>query len=126
MKFLLTLLILSFNLPGLASAPDRNPSQVGEVLQDRLVLESSGFWGTGRFTALPRGNWRLIRKEALQGSNATHTGYVLKAEDKANAATLLIVVHSTTPNFWNASFSATPSDARAVNLISTAHLGPIL
>jgi len=120
MKFLLTLLILSFSLPGLASDPKRNPSQVGEVLSDRLVLESSGFFGSGRFTALPRGDWRLIRKEALWGNNATHTGYVLKAEDKANAAALLIVVHSTTPNYWNASFSATPSDARALNLYSTS------
>lgn len=120
MKFLLTLLILSFSLPGFASTPTRNSSQVGEVLSDRLVLESSGFWGTGRFTALPKGNWRLIRKESLQGNNATHNGYVLKAEDQANAVPLLIIVHSTTPNYWNASFSAIPSDARALNLYSTS------
>jgi len=119
MKILLSLLIFLIGIPGFANSTNRGPSQVGEVVSERLVMESSGLWGVGRFTALPKGDWRLLRKESLQGTNATHMGYVLKTEDMANPVALLIIVHSTAASFWNASFSAIPPNANAVNVYGT-------
>lgn len=121
MKLLLSLLLFALSLPGFANNPRRDSSNVGEVISERLVLESSGFWGIGRFTALPKGDWRVIRKEYLQGNNSSHTGYVLKNEDKENPVVFLIVVHSTTPNYWNASFSSIPPEASAINLYGTSN-----
>lgn len=66
--------------------------------------------------ALPKGDWRVLKKEAWPGHNSTHTGYFLKSEDKENLATHIIVIFSSTPNYWNRSFYAVPADATMVNL----------
>jgi hypothetical protein len=111
-KLFLSLILLLVSSLGYA----KNPSIVGEVVSEQLTLESSGFWGRGRFVALPKGDWRVLKKEAWPGHNSTHTGYFLKSEDKENPATHIIVIFSSTPNYWNRSFYAVPADASMVNL----------
>lgn len=116
-KSLVATVLLSIGFSGLADT--RN--NAGDIVSKRLILESSGFWGSGRFTALPDGNWIIVERQTLSGNNATHTGYLLSNQNyKGTLVPIIVVIHSTTPNFWNASFSAVPADASAVNLYKSS------
>lgn len=116
-KSLVATVLLSIGFSG--HADTRN--NAGDIVSKRLILESSGFWGSGRFTALPDGNWIIVERQTLSGNNATHTGYLLSNQNyKGTLVPIIVVIHSTTPNFWNASFSAVPADASAVNLYKSS------
>ncbi len=111
---LLVLTTLFTQAAAVASEPYR-----GDVISNKLEFGSSGFWGASPFVALPKGRWKILDVANLGGANASHRGYVLKNEILESSVPVIVVVYSTTPNFWNTSFSAIPKDAQGINLYSS-------